>query len=89
MGRAIGWLLPFVVLLLPVVASACAVCSAREDAARVAFIATTVFLSALPVALIFGVAWWLRKESRAKSEALRTARPGRDPGVRADGARSA
>jgi hypothetical protein len=67
MRSVIRWLLPCFVLLLPVVASACPVCSAREDATRVAFIATTVFMSTLPVALIFGVAWWLRKESRKAS----------------------
>lgn len=60
------WLLPIAILMLPNIALACAVCSAREDAARIAFIATTVFMSALPVALVFGVVWWLRKESRAQ-----------------------
>jgi len=50
-------------------ALACAVCSAREDAQRVAFIATTVFLSALPLGMVFGVAWWLRKRVREQAAA--------------------
>ncbi len=56
-----------VTLRLPLPALACAVCSAREDAQRDAFIATTVFLSVLPVGLVFGVAWWLRKQLRRKN----------------------
>ena len=63
-------------------ALACAVCSAREDAQRVAFIATTVFLSALPLGLVFGVAWWLRKRVREQAAAsLRMSRlgPARQP----------
>lgn len=63
-------------------ALACAVCSAREDAQRVAFIATTVFLSALPLAMVFGVAWWLRKrvheQAAARPQASRLG-PARQP----------
>ncbi len=77
---AIGALISLgVAFLLSDAASACAVCSAREDAQRVAFIATTVFLSALPVALVFGVAWWLRKQVRERDARVRRARAGLGP----------
>lgn len=76
-------LLPIVVVPLlvvaPDVARACAVCSAgRDEATRVAFLVTTIFLSVLPLALIGGVAWWLRRAVR-RSQALA---PGSDQPAR-------
>ncbi len=50
----------------PSVADACSVCSTgREDENRVAFLLTTVFLSALPLAMIGGAIWWFRRRIRA------------------------
>lgn len=49
-------------VLLPGVASACSVCFDANEETRWAFIATTVFLSALPLALLFGVGAWLRRK---------------------------
>jgi hypothetical protein len=51
-------------LLVPRLAAACAVCfTGREDETRIAFIATTVLLSALPILLIGSLVWWLRRRS--------------------------
>jgi hypothetical protein len=44
----------------PRIGWACSVCTAgRDEANRVAFIATTAFLTILPLLMIGGVAWWL------------------------------
>jgi hypothetical protein len=52
------------VLATPAVALACPVCfNAKDDAARVAFLATTVFLTALPLLLIGGVISWLARRA--------------------------
>ena len=52
-------------LLLPRVASACAVCSAgRDDETRLAFLLTTLFLSVLPLGIVGGAVWWLVRRSR-------------------------
>ena len=59
-GLAAVWL-----LVPPRVAQACAVCSSgREDEVQFAFIATTVFLSVLPLGMLGGAVWWLRKRLR-------------------------
>lgn len=50
------------VLVTPQLARACAVCmSGREDDVQFAFILTTVFMSVLPLAVIGGAVWWLRR----------------------------
>ena len=51
---------------LPRAAEACAVCTAgRDDETRSAFLATTLFLSVLPWALVGGFVLWLRRRARA------------------------
>ena len=51
--------------LAPKMAVACAVCfTGREDETRIAFIATTGILSALPILLIGSLVWWLRRRAR-------------------------
>ncbi len=53
-------------VITPQVASACAVCTAgRDDETVAAFLGTTAFLSVLPLALIGGFVWWLRRRIRA------------------------
>jgi len=53
-------------VIAPQVASACAVCTAgRDDETLAAFLGTTAFLSVLPLALIGGFVWWLRRRIRA------------------------
>ncbi len=52
-------------LLAPRVSLACAVCmSGREEASRWAFIGTTVALSLLPLSLVGGMIWWIRRRLR-------------------------
>jgi len=52
---------------LPEIAEACAVCSAgRDDATRLAFILTTVFLTVLPLCMVGGIVYWLRSRTRAQ-----------------------
>ena len=52
------------------VAWACPVCfSAKNDENRIAFIVTTAFLTFLPLSLIGGGVWWLRRRARQESEA--------------------
>jgi hypothetical protein len=52
-------------LVAPEAAQACSVCSAAEtDSVREAFLVTTVLLSVLPLLLVGGFAWWLRRRVR-------------------------
>jgi hypothetical protein len=59
-----GALTAFVLVLsLPGTAEACAVCfQAKSDAARVAFIFSTAAMTFLPLLVIGGVAWWVRRQ---------------------------
>ena len=70
---AVAVLLGGVLVWTPDVAQACAVCfQAKSDASRVAFIATTAGLTFLPLIVIGGVAWWVRRQfvkaDQARSE---------------------
>ncbi len=50
--------------LVPKMAAACAVCfTGRADETRIAFIATTGLLTALPILLIGSLVWWLRRRA--------------------------
>jgi hypothetical protein len=52
------------VLATPALALACPVCfNAKNEGARIAFLATTVFLTALPLLLIGGVITWLARRA--------------------------
>ena len=56
-------------LATPRLAEACAVCSAgREDATRTAFIIGTAFMTALPMVLVGGMVWWIRKKTLEAQE---------------------
>lgn len=52
------------VALLPDVALACPVCFDARDENRQAFLATTAFLTLLPLGMVAGAGLWLRKRSR-------------------------
>jgi hypothetical protein len=55
---------------LPSLAYACPVCfAAQNEAARVAFLGTTVFLTAAPVLMIGAVIYWLASRSTEEPEA--------------------
>ena len=61
-ARILSGVALLVLVGLPRLAQACSVCSAgREDENRLAFLVTTVFLSSLPLAMIGGTLWWLRR----------------------------
>lgn len=55
------------VFLLPDAAHACAVCFDPRDENRVAFLATTAFMSLFPLSMVGGVGLWLRKRARELS----------------------
>jgi hypothetical protein len=58
-------LLCAVLLLAPRLSLACSVCmSYRKEASQWAFIGTTIGLSLLPVSLIGGTIWWIRRRLR-------------------------
>ena len=65
----------------PRIGWACSVCTAgRDEANRVAFIATTAFLTILPLLMIGGVVWWLSKRVRRHGDSADSAvRPQRAP----------
>jgi len=52
--------LALAIVLLPDLASACAVCFSGSAQTRGAFVATTILLTVLPLALVGGFLWWLR-----------------------------
>lgn len=54
----------YLLVLFPDVAHACAVCFDPKDENRVAFLATTIFLSAVPLGMAGGLGLWLRKRAR-------------------------
>ncbi len=58
------------VLVLPDVAHACPVCFDSRDENRMAFLATTAFLSLLPLGMVAGAGLWLRKRSREIDEEI-------------------
>jgi high-affinity Fe2+/Pb2+ permease len=52
------------VALAPGAAQACAVCfSGEEESGRIAYLTTTLLMSALPLGMIGGLVWWLRRRA--------------------------
>ncbi len=70
------------VALFPETAEACAVCGPGTEESRVAFIITTGFMTALPLALIGGVVYALR---RRLAEMERRSQADREAALRAAG----
>jgi hypothetical protein len=65
-GRA-ALLAAALIAAAPDAARACAVCfAADDDGGRVAYLATTVFMSALPLGMIGGLVWWLYRRARER-----------------------
>lgn len=52
------------VAVFPDVAHACPVCFDPREENRVAFLATTAFLSLVPLGMVGGMGLWLRKRAR-------------------------
>lgn len=55
-------------VVLPDVALACPVCFDGRDENRQAFLATTAFLSLLPLGMVAGAGLWIRKRTRELDE---------------------
>jgi hypothetical protein len=56
--------------LAPEAARACAVClSSTQDDTRLAFILSTGFMTFLPLGIVGGCVWWLRRRARALAAA--------------------
>ena len=71
MNRA--WILVFALVLLAVVpdaAEACAVWFDAKDENRQAFLATTAFMSLLPLGMVAGAGMWMRKRSKEIDQEL-------------------
>jgi len=56
------------VALLPEVAAACPVCFDARDENRQAFIATTAFMSLLPLGMVGGAGLWIRKRTQDRDQ---------------------
>jgi hypothetical protein len=54
---------PLLIAVTPALAHACSVCFEANDKNRAAFFATTIFLSLLPLGMIAGMAYWLRRRT--------------------------
>ena len=66
----------WLILIGPGVVEACAVCSAgREDESRTAFIIGTAFMTALPMILVGGLVWWIRKKTREAADLAQELEP--------------
>jgi hypothetical protein len=61
------WIVPLALLLLvalPDAAHACPVCFDPREENRVAFLATTIFMSVVPLGMVGGLGLWLRRRAR-------------------------
>ncbi len=74
LGACAAVLAVIALVVLPEAASACPVCFDARDENRQAFLATTAFLSLLPLGMVAGAGLWIRKRSRE-----RDALSGEDP----------
>jgi MYXO-CTERM domain-containing protein len=67
-SRVTGWIAAaqaLGMLAAPRIVHACSVCSAgTDDESRTAFILTTAFLTFLPLILVGGLVWWLRRRTQ-------------------------
>lgn len=64
-------LLTFAVLLLAVLpdsVAACPVCFDSSEENRLAFLATTAFLSFLPLGMVAGAGLWIRKKAQDRDD---------------------
>lgn len=66
----IGGLALLLLALLPEQAWACPVCFDPREENRMAFLATTIFLSLLPLGMVAGAGVWVRRRVREMDEEL-------------------
>ena len=86
MSRA--WIVACALLLLMVLPDtvlACPVCFSASDENRAAFLATTAFLSLLPLGMVGGAGLWIRKRSRDVDALDRAASEGDEAELGGDG----
>lgn len=65
---AIGSLALLLVAVFPDAAHACAVCFDAREESRMAFLATTAFLSFLPLGMVAGAGVWMRRRMKEMDE---------------------
>jgi len=58
----------FLLIVVPDVAHACPVCFDPREENRLAFLATTVFMSLFPLSIVGGFGAWLRKKARTQED---------------------
>ena len=76
MRLALALVVSTAVLLVPQLATACAVCfTGRADETRVAFLVTTGLLTALPILLIGSLVWWLCRRAGQIRDERKTVSP--------------
>ena len=68
MRRFVPFLAVAFLLIAPEALYACPVCFDRDDESRIAFLATTAFLTLLPLGMVLGTTMWLRRRARALDE---------------------
>ena len=81
MANRLASLAALAIVLSPQLANACSVCmTGKDDETRAAFIAMTAFMTFLPIGLIGGLVWWLRRRALARQsiESPRLVQPGRE-----------
>jgi predicted cobalt transporter CbtA len=62
---SLALLLGMVILVAPGLASACDGClAAQSDSVQRAFIVASAFISVLPLAMVGGGVWWLRRRAQ-------------------------
>jgi len=64
----LGVLALFLFAALPDVAHACPVCFDPREENRMAFLATTIFLSTLPLGMVAGAGVWVRRRLKEMDE---------------------
>lgn len=67
-AAAVGALAMALLLAFPDVVAACPVCFSATEENRLAFLATTVALSLLPLGMVGGAGLWIRKKVRDRGE---------------------
>lgn len=58
----------FLLVVLPEAVAACPVCFDSSDENRMAFLATTAFLSLLPLGMVAGAGLYIRKRSQERAD---------------------
>ena len=62
--RFLQLLFVLIFLLLPGAANACAVCFSGSEETLEAFYVTTIFLTLLPVVMLFSIGYWIYRKHR-------------------------